>query len=69
MEQENEIEDIDHEVKIMELKVREKEQESRLADLKLKELRRSLKHRSLKPLASNNTPKIVVKGKEGRLIY
>lgn len=57
-----------HEVKILELKAREKEQESRLADLKLKELKRSVRHKQLRPIG-NSTPKIVVKGKEGRLVY
>lgn len=34
----------------MELQAREKEQEGRLADLKVKELKRTIRHRSLKPL-------------------
>ncbi len=32
------------------MQVREKEQENRLADLKLKELKRSMRHKTLKPL-------------------
>jgi pyruvate/2-oxoglutarate dehydrogenase complex dihydrolipoamide acyltransferase (E2) component len=32
--------------------VREKEQENRLAELKIKELKRTIRHRSIKPMAS-----------------
>ena len=46
---------MEQEVKVMELKAREKDQENRLADLKLKELKRSLRHKALKPL---NTMKL-----------
>jgi len=52
VEQEQELEQLEHDVKVMELQVREKEQEGRLAELKLKELKRTVRHRSLKPLVS-----------------
>lgn len=48
---------------MLELKVREKEQEERLAELKLKELKRSLRYKTLKPLPIS--PKANVKGKSG----
>ncbi|CDW80803.1 UNKNOWN [Stylonychia lemnae] len=66
-DQEIEIEQLDHDVKVLELQVREKEQESRLADLKIKELKRSLRHKTLKPLASS--PKALTKGKNGHIKY
>lgn len=52
MDQEQELEQMDHDVKVLELQVREKEQESKLAELKIKELKRTLRHKSLKPLNS-----------------
>ena len=62
MEQEQELEQLEHDVKVMELQVREKEQESRLADLKIKELKRTIRHRSLKPLMMAS-PKAQGRGK------
>lgn len=46
-------------MKILELQVKEKEQEARLADLKLKELKRTVKHKSLKTLT--HSPTVVMK--------
>ena len=48
----------------MEIKAREKDQENRLAELKLKELRRNLRHKTLRPLNGIGTPKTIVKGKD-----
>jgi hypothetical protein len=38
---------------VLELQTKEKEQEGRLVELKLKELKRSVKHKQLKPLSSS----------------
>ena len=50
---------LEHELKILELQLKEKEQESRLADLKLKELKRSMKYKNLRPLIDEGgSPKV-----------
>eukprot|EP00347_Sterkiella_histriomuscorum_P021818 403332657 len=64
-EQENEIDQLDHDVRVLELQVREKEQESRLADIKLKELKRTIRHKQLKPIMSQS-PKGLVGVKIGK---
>jgi hypothetical protein len=58
-EQEEEIEGLEHEMKILELQVREKEQEGRLVELKLKEVKRAVKHKALKPLSLS--PQVILK--------
>lgn len=50
MEQENEIDEMEHEIKILEIKTKEKEQESRIVDLKIREIKRNLRHKQIKPL-------------------
>ena len=45
-----EMEEAESERNIISVKLKEKEQESRLNDLKIKELNRSMPHKSLKPL-------------------
>lgn len=44
-----------HSVGLMNLKIKEKEQEEKLSDLKAKELQRSVPHRQLKPLRRNQS--------------
>lgn len=56
MEQEMDIQNLEHELKIYELQLREKDQENRLAELKLKELKRSVRHRSLRPILPPSSP-------------
>ena len=48
--QEAEISKMQHELEISALKLREKEQEYRLCELKIKELKRQTRHNALKPL-------------------
>lgn len=49
--------------------MREKEQESRLADIKLKELKRTIRHKTLKPIMSQSPKNIIgVRGKSGQHI-
>ena len=42
--------EVEHEVKVLEVKTREKEQETKLVDIKIKEIKRGLRHSTLKPL-------------------
>ena len=60
-----EVEELEHDVKVLELQVREKEQESRLAEIKLKELRRAIRHKTLKPIVSESPKGVMVRGKNG----
>ena len=48
--QESDIKSLEHEVEIAALKLREKDQESKLWELKIKELKRQTRHNALKPL-------------------
>jgi hypothetical protein len=50
---------------VLELQTKEKEQEGRLVELKLKEIKRSVKHKQFKPLSSSPTGL----KKDGRKIY
>ena len=61
-----ELDSLEHEVKILELQAREKDQESRLADLKIKELKRSIRHNQLKPI---NSPYIKQADSNKRIRY
>lgn len=58
--QENEISNMEHMVEIAALKLRERTQEYRLCELKIKELKRQTRHTALKPLEfepNSNNPK------------
>ena len=44
--------EVEHEVKVLEVKVREKEQECKLTEIKIKEIKRGLRHSALRPLPS-----------------
>ena len=46
-----------HNLEMMKIKLKEKDQECRLSLLKIKELRKAMKHNQLKPLVRNSTPK------------
>lgn len=43
-----------HEVNLLEMRIKEKDQELKLADMKIRELRKQIPHLKLKPLASRS---------------
>lgn len=53
-DQDNQIEEMEHQNKILQLKVKEKEKELSLATLKIKEIKRNLRYQTLKPLPNVN---------------
>lgn len=59
--QEAELSNLQHEVDIAALKLREKQQEFRLCELKIKELKRQTRHNALKPLDFGPTPSDSIK--------
>jgi len=64
---------LEHEMKILALQLKEKDQESKLADMKIKEMKRSLKHKQLKPIGKVGSPQLNKPnksvGRGGRVMY
>ncbi len=49
-QQQSEVSQVEHETRLLQLKYREKVQEYRLCELKIKELKRRTRHKQLRPL-------------------
>lgn len=64
--QEDKIRELEHQVKICSIKVKEKDKELSLAHLKIRELQRNSRHQSLKPLSS--TPRNLTSRKGSNLL-
>lgn len=71
----DEINDMEHQVKILNMKVKEKSKELSLANLKIKELKRNFRYHTLKPLVnkpghytSRKTDSLVKKTIDGTII-
>jgi hypothetical protein len=49
-EEEKELRNLEYEIKMIEIQLKEKEQEGRLNEFKIRELKRNCRHKELQPL-------------------